>query len=119
MLRLLFGIAMGGEWGLGSSLAMESIPKESRGLVSGLLQAGYPSGFLLASVAYGLLYGRQFGDYTFGWRAMFLLSIIPALLVLFIRSHVDESPAFIAAARATSRRCGNRSTPIGASSSMP
>ena len=101
ILRLLFGIAMGGEWGLGSSLAMESIPTESRGIVSGLLQAGYPSGFLLASVAYGLLYGRQFGDYTFGWRAMFLLSIIPALLVLFIRSHVDESPAFLAAARAT------------------
>lgn len=101
ILRLLFGIAMGGEWGLGSSLAMESIPTESRGVVSGLLQAGYPSGFLLASVAYGLLYGRQFGDYTFGWRAMFLLSVIPALLVLFIRSHVDESPAFIAAARAT------------------
>ena len=100
-LRLLFGIAMGGEWGLGSSLAMESIPTESRGVVSGLLQAGYPSGFLLASVAYGLLYGRQFGDYTFGWRAMFLLSIIPALLVLFIRSHVDESPAFVAAARAS------------------
>jgi len=100
-LRLLFGIAMGGEWGLGSSLAMESIPTQSRGVVSGLLQAGYPSGFLLASVAYGLLYGRQFGDYTFGWRAMFLLSIIPALLVLFIRSHVDESPAFVAAARAS------------------
>ena len=56
MLRALFGIAMGGEWGLGSSLAMESIPPQARGLVSGILQCGYPTGFLLAAVAYGLLY---------------------------------------------------------------
>ena len=68
VLRALFGVAMGGEWGLGSSLAMESIPPQARGLVSGVLQCGYPSGFLLASVAYGLLYGRTFGDFTFGWR---------------------------------------------------
>ena len=62
VLRALFGVAMGGEWGLGSSLAMESIPPKARGLVSGVLQCGYPSGFLLASIAYGLLYGRTFGD---------------------------------------------------------
>jgi SHS family lactate transporter-like MFS transporter len=93
-LRALFGIAMGGEWGLGSSLAMESIPPQSRGIVSGFLQAGYPTGFLVAAVVYGLLYGRTFGDFTFGWRAMFLLSVLPALLVLFIRSAVPESPAF-------------------------
>jgi MFS transporter, SHS family, lactate transporter len=97
VLRMLFGIAMGGEWGLGSSLAMESVPPKARGLVSGMLQCGYPTGFLLASVAYGLLYGRTFGGYTFGWRGMFLLSVLPALLVLFIRSHVPESPAFVAA----------------------
>jgi MFS transporter, SHS family, lactate transporter len=94
VLRALFGVAMGGEWGLGSSLAMESIPPQARGTVSGILQCGYPSGFILAGIAYGLLYGRTFGDYTFGWRAMFLLSILPALIVLFIRSSVPESPAF-------------------------
>ena len=80
ILRALFGVAMGGEWGLGSSLAMESIPPRARGLVSGVLQCGYPSGFLLASVVYGLLYGRTFGDYTFGWRALFLLSVLPAFV---------------------------------------
>jgi MFS transporter, SHS family, lactate transporter len=97
LLRTLFGIAMGGEWGLGSSLVMESIPPKSRGLVSGILQCGYPAGFLLASIAYGLLYGRTIGDVTIGWRAMFLLSVLPAFVVLFIRSHVPESPAFIEA----------------------
>ncbi len=97
ILRALFGVAMGGEWGLGSSLAMESIPPQSRGIVSGVLQCGYPSGFLLAAIAYGLLYGHTFGDFVFGWRAMFLLSVLPALVVLFIRSAVPESPAFEAA----------------------
>ena len=96
-LRALFGIAMGGEWGLGSSLAMESIPPRARGVVSGILQCGYPTGYLLASVAYGLLYQRSFGGFTIGWRAMFLLSFLPALVVLFIRSHVPESPAFAVA----------------------
>ena len=94
LLRALFGVAMGGEWGLGSSLAMESIPPKARGFVSGILQCGYPTGFLLASIAYGLLYQRSFGDFTVGWRAMFLLSFLPALVVLFIRSHVPELPAF-------------------------
>ena len=94
ILRALFGVAMGGEWGLGSSLAMESIPPQARGLVSGILQCGYPSGYLLASVAYGLLYGRVFGDFTFGWRSLFLLSVLPAFITLFIRAAVPESPAF-------------------------
>ncbi len=94
VLRALFGIAMGGEWGLGSSLTMESIPPKSRGLVSGILQCGYPTGYLLASITFGLLYQHDFFGYTVGWRAMFLLSILPAFLVLFIRSHVPESPAF-------------------------
>ena len=97
ILRALFGVAMGGEWGLGSSLAMESIPPQSRGTVSGVLQCGYPSGFLLAAIAYGLLYGHTFGDFVFGWRAMFLLSVLPAFVVLFIRSAVPELPAFEAA----------------------
>ena len=100
VLRALFGIAMGGEWGLGSSLAMESIPPQARGVVSGILQCGYPTGYLLASIAYGLLYQRSIGDFTIGWRAMFLLSVLPALVVLFIRSHVPESPAFAEAQKA-------------------
>jgi len=105
VLRALFGIAMGGEWGLGSSLAMESIPPGARGFVSGVLQCGYPSGFLLASIAYGLLYGRTFGDFTFGWRSLFLLSVLPAFITLFIRAAVPESPAFEAAQK-VERRAG-------------
>jgi SHS family lactate transporter-like MFS transporter len=103
ILRALFGVAMGGEWGLGSSLAMESIPPQARGIVSGILQCGYPSGFLLASVAYGLLYGRTFGDFTFGWRPLFLLSVLPAFVTLFIRAAVPESPAFEAAQKVEQR----------------
>jgi SHS family lactate transporter-like MFS transporter len=94
VLRALFGIAMGGEWGLGSSLAMESIPPRARGIVSGILQCGYPAGYLLASIAFGLLYQHQFFGFTITWRQMFLLSIVPALLVVFIRTTVPESPAF-------------------------
>ena len=100
LLRALFGIAMGGEWGLGSSLAMESIPPQARGFVSGLLQCGYPTGYLLASIAYGLLYQHSIGGFIIGWRAMFLLSVLPALVVLFIRSHVPESPPFAEAQKA-------------------
>jgi SHS family lactate transporter-like MFS transporter len=88
ILRTLYGVAMGGEWGVGASLTMETIPPKLRGIVSGLLQAGYPSGYLLASVVYGLLFT------TIGWRGMFMIGVLPALLVLYIRSKVDESPAF-------------------------
>ena len=88
VLRTLYGVAMGGEWGVGASLTMETIPPKTRGIVSGILQAGYPSGYLLASVVYGLLFT------TIGWRGMFMLGALPALLVLYIRSQVDESPAF-------------------------
>lgn len=88
VLRALFGIAMGGEWGVGSALTMETIPARSRGAVSGLLQAGYPSGYLLASVVFGLLYEHV------GWRGMFFVGVVPALLVLYIRKSVPESPAW-------------------------
>ena len=88
VLRALFGVAMGGEWGVGSSLVMESIPAKSRGWVSGLLQAGYPSGYLLASVVFGLFY-----QYI-GWRGMFMVGVLPALLVLYVRRNVSESPAW-------------------------
>ena len=97
LLRAIFGIAMGGEWGLGSSLALESVPPQSRGMVSGILQCGYPTGYLLAAIVYGLTYGHTLGGYTIGWRALFLFSILPAFAVLYIRSHVPESPAFTTA----------------------
>jgi MFS transporter, SHS family, lactate transporter len=88
-LRFLFGIAMGGEWGIGSALTFETIPTRARGVVSGLLQAGYPSGYFVASIATGLFYD------SLGWRYMFLLGVVPAILVFFIRMGVDESPAFL------------------------
>lgn len=88
VLRALFGFAMGGEWGIGASLVMESIPARSRGAVSGILQQGYPLGYLLASVVYGLFFDR------FGWRGMFMVGVLPALLVLFIRIWVKESPVW-------------------------
>jgi MFS transporter, SHS family, lactate transporter len=92
VLRALYGIAMGGEWGVGASLTMESIPPHARGFVSGLLQSGYPAGYFLASIVYGLFY-----QYI-GWRGMFMVGVLPALLVLYIRSHVPESPTFDRAA---------------------
>jgi SHS family lactate transporter-like MFS transporter len=88
-LRFLFGIAMGGEWGIGSALTFETIPVRARGVVSGLLQAGYPSGYFVASIASFFLYDQL------GWRYMFLLGLAPAILVFFIRVGVDESPAWI------------------------
>ncbi|QND47417.1 MFS transporter [Rhizobium lusitanum] len=89
VLRALFGIAMGGEWGVGASLTMETVPKEARGIVSGILQAGYPSGYLLASIVFFLLFP------VIGWRGMFMVGALPALLVLYIRRNVEESPAFV------------------------
>jgi len=88
VLRALFGFAMGGEWGIGASLAMESIPAKLRGPVSGLLQSGYPSGFFIASLVYSLLFD------AIGWRGMFMVGVAPAILVVLIRMHVEESPAF-------------------------
>jgi SHS family lactate transporter-like MFS transporter len=88
VVRALFGIAMGGEWGIGASLAMESIPVKARGLVSGLLQQGYPVGYLLGALVYWLAFDH------IGWRGMFALGILPALLVLYIRRSVPESPVW-------------------------
>src|SRR3954465_2721581 len=87
VLRLLYGIGMGGEWGLGASLAMEKVPPRRRGLVSGVLQQGYACGYLLAAVAY-----LAITNWTgWGWRGLFALSILPALLSLFVRARVKES----------------------------
>jgi len=85
ILRALFGFAMGGEWGIGASLVMESIPAASRGTISGILQQGYPLGYLLASVVYGFFFE------SIGWRGLFLFSVLPALLVVYIRFGVKES----------------------------
>ncbi len=94
LLRALFGVAMGGEWGVGAALTMETIPPRSRGAVSGLLQTGYPSGYLLAAIAYSVFYGLA------GWRGLFIMGALPALLVVYIRAKVEESPAFLAGATA-------------------
>ena len=83
--RALFGIGMGGEWGVGATLAMEKVPPRLRGLLSGLLQEGYATGNLLASAAYFFVFPR------FGWRPLFVLGGLPALLALYIRFHVKES----------------------------
>jgi SHS family lactate transporter-like MFS transporter len=88
ILRALYGIAMGGEWGIGSSLTMETIPARWRGWVSGLLQSGYPAGYFLATVLFGFAF-----PYV-GWRGMFIIGAFPALLVLYIRSSVPESPVW-------------------------
>lgn len=89
ILRALFGIAMGGEWGVGAALTFETLPKEGRGFFSGLLQEGYVVGYLLAAVVYGTLFVHV------GWRGMFMIGALPALLVLHIRRNVDESPAWL------------------------
>ncbi|HEY5227340.1 MAG TPA: MFS transporter [Opitutaceae bacterium] len=88
ILRALFGIGMGGEWGVGASLAMETVPARTRGLLSGLLQQGYSCGYLLAVLANGLLYN------LIGWRGLFIVGAVPAILVIFIRMGVEESPAW-------------------------
>jgi SHS family lactate transporter-like MFS transporter len=97
VIRALFGVAMGGEWGIGASLTMESIKPEARGIVSGLLQSGYPTGYLLASIVYRNFY-EPLGALTgmAPWRNLFLIGIIPALLILYIRRNVPESPGWSA-----------------------
>jgi SHS family lactate transporter-like MFS transporter len=88
ILRALFGIGMGGEWGVGASLALESAPKRWRGVLSGILQSGYSNGYLLAALA------ARFVLPHWGWRPMFWLGALPALLALYIRTKVPESAAW-------------------------
>jgi SHS family lactate transporter-like MFS transporter len=87
VLRLLYGVGMGGEWGLGAALAMEKIPRERRGLFSGILQQGYALGYLLAAAVYLVI--DKFT--TWGWRGLFAFSLLPALVSLWLRSRVRES----------------------------
>jgi SHS family lactate transporter-like MFS transporter len=89
LLRALFGVAMGGVWGVGASLALESVPVKSRGFVSGLLQVGYPTGYLLAAIVFGLLFDH------IGWRGMFMIGVAPALLVVYLQRKVPESPSWL------------------------
>src|SRR5213082_2668332 len=89
ILRALFGVGMGGEWGLGASLAMESLPTQTRGLFSGILQQGYAVGYLLAALVYWIVFPH------FGWRGLFVAGASPAFLVIYIRARVPESPVWI------------------------
>ena len=88
VLRLLYGIGMGGEWGLGAALAMEKIPAHKRGFFSGVLQQGYAVGYLLAALAFLVI------NPIWGWRGMFAFSLLPALVSLFVRTRVKESEAW-------------------------
>jgi SHS family lactate transporter-like MFS transporter len=103
ILRCLYGVGMGGEWGLGASLAMEKIPVEKRGFFSGVLQQGYPVGYLFAALAFFVVTPIA------GWRGLFFVGAVPALLALFIRMRVGESEVWQAAhERARQTRVGFR-----------
>ena len=89
VVRSLFGVAMGGVWGIGASLAFETIKREARGFVSGLMQSGYPTGYLAASLVFGFLYAML------GWRGMFMAGIIPAFfLIFYVWRMVGEAPGW-------------------------
>ncbi len=90
VLRVLYGVAMGGVWGVASSLAMETIPTRSRGMVSGMFQAGYPGGYLIASIVYFLFA-------SLGWRDLFFIGTFPLVMVVFIWFKVPESPVWLTA----------------------
>jgi SHS family lactate transporter-like MFS transporter len=91
MLRALYGIAMGGEWGLGAAMAMEALPPARRGFFSGLLQEGYMVGYLLAALSYFLVFRFT----PWGWRGLFVIGTLPALLIFYIRAYVPESPLWL------------------------
>ena len=80
---------MGGEWGVGAALAFETLPAEGRGFFSGVLQEGYVVGYLMAALVYGTVFRFV------GWRGMFVIGALPAFLVIYIRTKVDESPAWV------------------------
>jgi SHS family lactate transporter-like MFS transporter len=97
VLRALYGIGMGGQWGVGASLAMETAPRRWRGLLSGVLQSGYPLGYLLAALAARILLP------LWGWRSLFFAGASPALLAFYVWSKVPESEAWRGLGRLTSR----------------
>jgi SHS family lactate transporter-like MFS transporter len=89
VMRACFGVAMGGEWGVGAALVFETLPAKGRGFFSGFLQEGYVVGYLLAALAYGAIFP------IVGWRGMFVIGALPAFLIIYIRSKVAESPAWL------------------------
>ena len=107
VLRALFGIAMGGEWGVGAALVFETLPREGRGTFSGILQEGYALGSILASAAFGLffagihwpLFGHVLVLPAIGWRGLFIMGASPALLAFYVQARVPESPVWLAAAK--------------------
>lgn len=106
VLRAVFGLAMGGEWGVGAALALETLPAKNRGFYSGLLQEGYVLGFLLASLVFRFLFD------SIGWRGMFVVGASPALLVFYVRRSVHESPAWSAGAAAGSASIGEATSAV-------
>lgn len=106
-LRLLFGVALGGEWGVGTALTMESVPPRWRGMTSGLLQAGYPAGYLLASLLFLLLP-------VLGWRGLFVLSASSGLSAIYIVLFVKESPEWLARHRVAAGGPARNRGPAGA-----
>jgi len=96
--RALFGIAMGGEWGVGAALALESLPTKGRGFFSGLLQEGYVVGNLLAAALYGTVFPHLHGTGMLAnWRVMFMIGALPALLAFYMQFKVEESPIWVEA----------------------
>jgi SHS family lactate transporter-like MFS transporter len=108
VLRGLFGIAMGGEWGIGAALALETLPAKRRGLFSGLLQEGYVLGYAMASIAFTFLFDRV------GWRGLLIVGAAPALLVFYIRRTVEESPAWLEGAHSKRASVGEIWTAVSA-----
>jgi SHS family lactate transporter-like MFS transporter len=112
VLRALFGIAMGGEWGVGAALAFESLPREGRGTFSGILQEGYAMGSILAAAAFAIFFKGfvLFGLHVpgIGWRGLFILGAAPALLVFYVQARVPESPVWLAGA---AQRAARRAQP--------
>ena len=96
--RALFGVAMGGVWGVGAALAFETLPARGRGFFSGVLQEGYVVGNLLAAGVYGLLFSHLHGTGIWtAWRILFMLGSLPALLAFYMQFRVEESPTWLAA----------------------
>ncbi len=114
-LRALFGIAMGGEWGVGAALVFETLPREGRGTFSGMLQEGYALGSILASAAFGLLFSgfnwHRLSIPGIGWRGLFMLGATPALLAFYVQARVGESPVWLAGARKRMQRAADRKRP--------
>jgi len=115
-LRALFGLAMGGEWGVGAALVFETLPKEGRGTFSGILQEGYAMGSILASAAFALLF------HWIGWRGLFILGAMAALLVFYVQARVKESPVWLEGARKRKLRAagvGRPATPTNLLAFLP